>query len=140
MDELDRKIIAALRKDARLSISSLSKTLDVARATVQHRITRLENDGIITGYTATISPGKGANLVRAIMAIETTSNTAQSVVQKLRESPNVAAVHSTNGRWDLIAELQADSLEEFDKTINSIRQLKEISASETNLLLSTYKF
>lgn len=140
MDELDRKIIAALRNDGRVSISSLSKSLDVARATVQHRITRLENDGVITGYTATISPGNGANLIRAIMAIETAGNTAQIVVQKLRESPNVTAVHSTNGRWDLIAELQSESLEEFDKTINQIRLLKEIAASETNLLLSTYKF
>lgn len=140
MDDLDRKIIAALRKDARVSISAISKSLDVARATVQHRITRLENDGIITGYTATISAGNSANIIRAIMAIETTGNSAQVVVQKLRESPNVIAVHSTNGRWDLIAELQADSLEEFDKTINQIRQLKEISTSETNLLLSTYKF
>lgn len=140
MDELDRKIIAALRNDARTSISSLSKSLDVARATVQHRITRLENEGVITGYTAKISPGNGANLIRAIMAIETAGNTAQVVVQKLRESPNVTAVHSTNGRWDLIAELQSDSLEEFDRTINKIRQLKEIATSETNLLLSTYKF
>ena len=140
MDDLDRKIIAALRKDARVSISAISKSLDVARATVQHRITRLENDGIITGYTATTSAGNSANIIRAIMAIETTGNSAQVVVQKLRESPNVIAVHSTNGRWDLIAELQADSLEEFDKTINQIRQLKEISTSETNLLLSTYKF
>lgn len=140
MDELDRKIIAALRNNARTSISSLSKSLDVARATVQHRITRLENEGVITGYTAKISPGNGANLIRAIMAIETAGNTAQVVVQKLRESPNVTAVHSTNGRWDLIAELQSDSLEEFDRTINKIRQLKEIATSETNLLLSTYKF
>jgi DNA-binding Lrp family transcriptional regulator len=52
----------------------------------------------------------------------------------------VVAVHSTNGKWDLIADIQADSLEEFDKAINEIREMKEISSSETNLLLSTYAF
>jgi DNA-binding Lrp family transcriptional regulator len=50
------------------------------------------------------------------------------------------AVHSTNGKWDLIADIQADSLEEFDNAINEIREMKEISSSETNLLLSTYAF
>jgi DNA-binding Lrp family transcriptional regulator len=140
MDELDRKIIASLRKDARVPVSAIAKNLDVARATVQHRITRLENDGTIVGYTVKLNPGSSPNVVRAIMSIATEGNTAKSVVTRLSGSPNVTAVHSTNGKWDLIADIQADSLEEFDKAINTIREMKEISSSETNLLLSTYEF
>jgi DNA-binding Lrp family transcriptional regulator len=74
------------------------------------------------------------------MSISTEGNTAKSVVTRLSGSPNVTAVHSTNGKWDLIADIQADSLEEFDNAINEIREMKEISSSETNLLLSTYAF
>jgi len=140
MDDLDRAILAQLRKDARTSISSIAGDLKVARATVQHRITRLENDGTITGYTIKVNPGSSSNVVRAIMSIATEGNTAKSVVTRLSSSPNVIAVHSTNGKWDLIADIQADSLEEFDKAINEIREMKEIKSSETNLLLSTYAF
>ena len=140
MDDLDRAILAQLRKDARTSISSIASHLKVARATVQHRITRLENDGTIVGCTVKVNPGSSPNVVRAIMSIATEGNTAKSVVTRLSSSPNVTAVHSTNGKWDLIADIQADSLEEFDKAINEIREMKEISSSETNLLLSTYAF
>jgi DNA-binding Lrp family transcriptional regulator len=140
MDDLDRAILAQLRKDARTSISSIASDLKVARATVQHRITRLENDGTIVGYTVKVNPGSSPNVVCAIMSIATEGNTAKSVVTRLSSSPNVTAVHSTNGKWDLIADIQADSLEEFDKAINEIREMKEISSSETNLLLSTYAF
>jgi DNA-binding Lrp family transcriptional regulator len=140
MDDLDRAILTQLRKDARTSISSIASDLSVARATVQHRITRLENDGTIIGYTVKVNPGSSPNVVRAIMSIATEGNTAKSVVARLSGSANVIAVHSTNGKWDLIADIQADSLEEFDNAINEIREMKEISSSETNLLLSTYAF
>jgi DNA-binding Lrp family transcriptional regulator len=140
MDDLDRAILTQLRKDARTSISSIASDLSVARATVQHRITRLENDGTIIGYTVKVNPGSSPNVVRAIMSIATEGNTAKSVVTRLSGSANVMAVHSTNGKWDLIADIQADSLEEFDNAINEIREMKEISSSETNLLLSTYAF
>jgi DNA-binding Lrp family transcriptional regulator len=140
MDDLDRAILTQLRKDARTSISSIASDLNVARATVQHRITRLENDGTIIGYTVKVNPGSSPNVVRAIMSIATEGNTAKSVVTRLSGSANVIAVHSTNGKWDLIADIQADSLEEFDNAINEIREMKEISSSETNLLLSTYAF
>jgi len=140
MDDLDRAILTQLRKDARTSISSIASDLSVARATVQHRITRLENDGTIIGYTVKVNPGSSPNVVRAIMSIATEGNTAKSVVTRLSGSANVMAVHSTNGKWDLIADIQADSLEEFDNAINEIREMKEIRSSETNLLLSTYAF
>jgi len=138
MDDLDRSILAQLRKDARTSISAIASGLSVARATVQHRVTRMENDGTIAGYTVKVNPGSSPNVIRAIMSIATEGNTAKSVVTRLSGSPNVIAVHSTNGKWDLVAEIQAETLAEFDMAINAIRDMKEITGSETNLLLSTY--
>jgi DNA-binding Lrp family transcriptional regulator len=52
----------------------------------------------------------------------------------------VAALHSTNGRWDIVAELRADSLEGFDRALARIRLIEGISQTETSLLLSTFKF
>jgi DNA-binding Lrp family transcriptional regulator len=85
-----------------------------------------------------VSPESSPNLIRAVMSISTEGNTAKAVVRRLSGSPHVAAIHSTNGKWDLIAEIQAESLAEFDAAINEIREMKEITGSETNLLLSTY--
>ncbi len=139
MDDLDRSILAALRKDARISISALAQSLDVARPTVQNRITRLENSGVIAGYTIKIQTGTTPNVVRAVMSIVVDGNNAQTLVRELQSRPSVTAIHSTNGKWDLIAEIQAESLEDFDRELNAIRRLKSISSSETSILLSTYK-
>ncbi len=139
MDELDRAILAALRKDARTSISALSKSLNAARPTIQNRITRMENSGVIGGYTIKIQTGTSPNLVRAVMLIVVQGNNAQSLVRELQARPSVTAIHSTNGKWDLVAEIQAESLEDFDRELNEIRSLKYISSSETNILLSSYK-
>lgn len=138
MDDLDRAILAELRRDSRVSISSLATQLKVARATVQHRITRMENNGTITGYTISVNPENSMRSVKAIMSIATEGSTANLVISRLKGFASVAGIHSTNGKWDLIVEIQANTLEEFDNTINLIRKMREISSSETNLLLSTY--
>jgi DNA-binding Lrp family transcriptional regulator len=52
----------------------------------------------------------------------------------------VSALHTTNGRWDIVAELRADTLEEFDRVLGRIRRIDGVATSETNLLLSTYKY
>lgn len=57
----------------------------------------------------------------------------------LRGHPNVATLHSTNGRWDLIAELRADTLESFDRVLGAIRLIDGIATAETSILLSTHK-
>ena len=139
MDQLDRDILAALRKNARTPVSAIATALGTARPTVQHRITRMQNAGVITGYTITVGPGATTTPVRAVMAIAVEGGVARDVVRDLHSRPCVIAVHSTNGKWDIIAELQAESLEDFDRELNSIRALPRISASETNLLLSTYR-
>lgn len=139
MDQLDRDILAALRKNARTPVSAIAAMLSTARPTIQHRITRMENAGIITGYTVTVGAGASATPVRAIMSIAVAGGVARDVVRDLHSRPGVLAVHSTNGKWDIVAELQAESLEDFDRELNSIRALPWISASETNLLLSTYR-
>ncbi len=139
LDDTDRELIALLRENARTPVVALAKKLRVARATVQNRMARLENSGVITGFTVKLRPGAEVHRIRAIMSIEVEGNGADAVRRKLTGYPNVVTLHSTNGRWDLIAELRAESLEAFDKVLNAIRLTDGIATTETSILLSTFK-
>jgi DNA-binding Lrp family transcriptional regulator len=139
LDDTDRELIGLLRDDARRSVVALAKKLRVARATVQNRIARLEKSGTIVGYTVKLRPNAEAHRIRAIMSIAVEGNRAAEIRRVLSGHPNVIALHSTNGRWDLIAELRADTLEAFDKVLNAIRLTDGIAITETSILLSSYK-
>ncbi len=139
MDDTDRQLLALLRDNARTSVVTLAKTLRVARATVQNRLAKLENDGTIVGYTVRLRPEAEAHRIRAIMSIEIEGNHSEEVRRVLRGHPSVVALHTTNGRWDMMAELRADTLESFDKMLNAIRLIPGIANTETSILLSTLK-
>jgi len=140
MDDTDRQLIALLRSDARTSVASLAKKLGVARGTVQNRMARLAANGIIVGYTVLLAPDVEEQRIRALMTIAVEGTQVDAVMKALRGEPAVAALYSTNGRWDIVAELRADSLEGFDRVLARIRLIEGISQTETSLLLSTFKF
>jgi DNA-binding Lrp family transcriptional regulator len=139
MDDIDRRLIALLRNDARSTVAALAKALGVARGTVQNRMARLAADGTIAGYTVRLKPQVEEHPIRAFMTIAVEGNRIESVLKDLRGETAVGALHSTNGRWDIVAELRADSLESFDRVLGRIRQLDGIAHTETSLLLSTVK-
>ncbi|AXV83573.1 Lrp/AsnC family transcriptional regulator [Ralstonia syzygii subsp. celebesensis] len=139
LDDTDRELIGLLRDNARLSIVTLAKKLRVARATVQNRIARLERDGVIVGYTVRLRPNVDTQRIRAITCIAVEGNRATEIRRRLTGHPNVVALHTTNGRWDLVAELRTDTLEAFDTVLNELRLIDGIANTETSILLSTYK-
>ena len=101
MDATDRELIALLRDNARLPVVALAKRLRVARATVQNRMARLEAEGLIVGYTVRLRPEAEQHRIRAFTSIEVAGNHGEAVRRILRGHPNVVALHTTNGRWDL---------------------------------------
>ena len=139
MDDTDRQLLSLLRDNARASVASLAKVLRVSRGTVQNRLARLEADGTITGYTVRLKPQAEGHRIRAFMTVAVEGNRTAAVLTALRGDPAVSALHTTNGRWDMVAELQADSLEAFDRVLSRIRLLEGIANTETSLLLSTTK-
>lgn len=139
MDDTDRQLISLLRDNARVSVASLAKVLRVSRGTVQNRLDKLEADGTIVGYTARLRPQAEAHQIRALMTVAVEGNRIDHVLSALRGDPAVSALHTTNGRWDIVAELRADSLEAFDRVLGRIRLLEGIANTETSLLLSTSK-
>ena len=139
MDDTDRELISLLRADARTPIVTLAKKLRVARATVQNRMAKLEADGTIVGYTLRLRPEADGHRIRALTSIEVSGNHGEEVRRVLRGNPNVVALHTTNGRWDLVAELRTDTLESFNRVLNAIRNVPGITNTETSILLSTHK-
>ncbi len=138
LDAKDQGLLNLLRADARTSVVELAKRMGISRATVQNRLRRLESDGVIRGYTLLIGPESTKPEVRALMSIEAESSSEASVIMKLRGNPHVRAVHHTTGRWDLITEIETDSLSSFNKIIGAIRLIDGITSTETNLLLDSY--
>jgi DNA-binding Lrp family transcriptional regulator len=139
LDAIDRALIARLRADARTPVSTLAKDLRVSRGTVQNRIDRLVARGAIQGFTIRTLPEADEERVRAVMTIAVEGERSASVIRALRGLPQVATIHTTNGRWDLVAELDTASLAEFSRTLDDVRTIDGIASTETSLLLATYK-
>jgi DNA-binding Lrp family transcriptional regulator len=139
MDDLDHRLIGLLRENARLSVATLAKRLRVARGTVQNRLAKMERDGAIAGYTVRLRPEVDEHRIIALMTIAVEGNRLESVVRLLRGDPAIQALHTTNGRWDLVAEIRTDSLQTFDRVLSRIRLVEGIAGTETSLLLATHK-
>ena len=139
MNNVDHIILGLLKDNARMSITDLAAKARVSRATVQKRIEYMESTGIITGYTVRYRPNVEKNIIRAWMNVMVEGTKAQAVIRELRLESAVERVHTTNGKWDILVELQSDSLENFDKALERIRNISGIYNSETSILLSTYK-
>ena len=136
MDDSDHLLIAELRRDGRASLSDLAARLGMSRATVRVRLEKLQTRG---GFTVLTRGDVSASPVRALMMIGIEGRGAEKIMARLTGIPAVQAVHSTNGKWDLIAELGSATLLELDDVINRVRNLDGVMTSETNLLLSTRK-
>ena len=140
MDDLDRKLIALLRADARTPAAALAKALKVSRGTVQNRLARLMSSGDILGFTLRTPPAGEEGRVRAIMAIAVEGDRTGAVLAALKGLPEVEAVHITNGRWDMLAELNTAGLPDFSRVLDRVRMIEGVAASETSILLTTHWF
>ncbi|MBY3379873.1 Lrp/AsnC family transcriptional regulator [Rhizobium laguerreae] len=139
MDDLDTELLSALRHNARISVSSLAAMTGASRATVATRIDRLVASGTIVGFTIRTGHETRSAGVRAIVMIEVLGKLADRVADQLRGLPQVRALHSTNGKWDFVAELEDRDLAAFDQTLRRIRLINGINSTETNILLKTSK-
>jgi DNA-binding Lrp family transcriptional regulator len=139
IDDLDQRLIALLRTDSRMPAATLAKALKVSRGTVQNRIERLLRTGVVQGFTIKTRPDVDAGRVRAVMTIAIEGERSGAVVKALKGFPEVAAVHTTNGRWDLVAELDVENLGAFSLALDRIRQIEGIASTETSILLATQK-
>ena len=139
MDVTDQQLLSLLRKDARTSVATLASKLGVSRGTVSNRVAKLEDAGIIVGYTVRLRPDAQPTEISAWMSVAVAGNETRTVIASLLGEPGVACLHDTNGRWDLLAELRATSLSELSHVLERIRLIRGISSTETSIHLETYR-
>jgi len=139
MDDTDKKLIALMRADARMSVATLAAKLGVARGTVTHRLRRLEDEQVIVGYTIKLRPEAEPDYIRAWMGVQVEGNQTHEVIASLLGEPAAVALHDTNGRWDLWAELRASSPSELSKVLERVRLIKGIRHTETSILLKSFR-
>ncbi|MBY0611090.1 MAG: Lrp/AsnC family transcriptional regulator [Beijerinckiaceae bacterium] len=137
LDDLDRRLIAVLRQDGRAPLSKLATILGVARGTVQARLDRLIESGAVLGFTIRMRQDQEPHVIRAVMMIEVTGKSTAAVIRSLHRISELHALHSTNGAWDLVAEIRADSLQDFDRVLREVRMTDGVLNSETSILLSS---
>ncbi|MFM9428897.1 DNA-binding Lrp family transcriptional regulator [Variovorax sp. GrIS 2.14] len=139
MDDTDRKLISLLRKDARMTAAALAAKLGVSRGTIANRLRKLEDEQVIVGYSARLRPDAEPATIKAWMSVVVEGNQTRAVIAALLGEPAVEALHDTNGRWDLLAELRAESMAELSNVLERVRLIKEFRNTETSILLATYR-
>jgi len=139
MDTLDQQLLALLRLDARASVATLAARLKVSRGTVSNRIAKLEDTGVINGYTVRLRPDAVPDQITAWTSIAVEGNRTREVISILLGEPGVTGLFDTNGRWDLLAELRSSNLGELAEVLERVRLIKGIGATETSIHLQSYK-
>ncbi|MDN3453508.1 MULTISPECIES: Lrp/AsnC family transcriptional regulator [unclassified Psychrobacter] len=137
-DSLDSELISELRRDGRATISDLSKRLKVSRATIQNRLDRLLSSGAILGFTIRVHETLDQKTVKALMMIAISGHCTSQVIKRLHGIPELVKLHTTNGAWDLVAEINTPTLSEFDEVLREVREVEGILNSETSVLLSSF--
>ena len=136
LDGVDRALIAHLKLDSRMSVTTLAAELGIARGTVHKRMVALVQAGIIRRFTIEVDMPDGDDLIEAVTLIRIEGNATRAVTAKLRQMPEVSSLHSTNGNWDLVVMIEVTSLNRFDGVLQKIREMKGVLNSETCLLLN----
>lgn len=139
MDSIEVKIVAALRHNARASLSALAGLVGVTRATLRTRLEKLEARGDILGYTVVTKADIAGLPVRALMMIGIEGRGTERIVARIIGIPEVQAVHSTNGKWDLVLEIGTEALVDLDRVLAVIRRFDGVQSSETSILLASRK-
>ena len=139
MDDFDHRLIAELRRNARLSVADLAHRLQVSRGTITNRLRRLEDSQVIVGYTVRLRPEAEPERIRAWMGVLVEGNQTRRVIASLLGEPGVSSLHDTNGRWDLLAELEVRSMGELSEVLVRIRLIPGIRSTETSIHLASYR-
>lgn len=137
LSDADQALLSLLRDNARASTAELARRLGVSRTTVQSRIERLEQRGVIAGYGVRLSSDYEQGQVRAHVLLTVTSKLADKVVRSLRALAPVRTLHSVSGNFDMIVIVEASSIRELDLLLDQIGALEGVERTSSSIILST---
>ena len=140
LDTIDVRILEVLQDNARVSISELSKQVNLSLPAVSERLKKLENSNIIEQYTTVLNPSAMEKDLSAIMMIsmEDPSDTAEfrRLVQELDE---ILECHYITGTYDYVLKITTKNMATLELLMNKIKSIKSIKHTETNVIFSTVK-
>jgi DNA-binding Lrp family transcriptional regulator len=137
LDATDRALIALLRENARIGHAEAARRLNLSRTTVQARVESLERRGIIVGYTARLAEEISRRMVRAHVTIVVAPKASAAVVSALQRMPELRALYSVAGVFDLLAVVEAEDVPSLDAAIDKIGALEGVERTQSSIILST---
>jgi DNA-binding Lrp family transcriptional regulator len=133
----DERLLALLRNDARTSVSDLARALDLSRSTVQTRIAKLEQNGIIKGYVVEYGDAYINNLVSAHVSIKVKQKFTTKTNVELKKMHRISSLYAISGEYDLIAVVQAQTTEELSHLLDDIGNLDGVERTNSAVILET---
>lgn len=137
MDAADQRLLDLLRENARTPVAALARRLGLSRTTVQSRLERLEHSGVIAGYTVRLSGDHERGMLRAHVMVTLKPKLSAAVEAALRRMPEVRALYSVSGGFDLIVVTAATSVIEMDALIDRVGALDGVERTTSAVILST---
>ncbi|MFT4719658.1 MAG: DNA-binding Lrp family transcriptional regulator [Candidatus Azotimanducaceae bacterium] len=137
MNYMDQQLISSLREDARRSTSEIARRLGVSRSTINSRIRRLEETGVILGYTVMFGDDYARRQVEAHVLIVVNQKLTGRTYLELRDLPQVNALYAVSGDYDLMAEIAAESTAEISQVLDRIGNLEGVERTNSSLILET---
>lgn len=139
-DEIDKKILAILKLNSRSSINTISNETGIPSTTVHNRIKKLEDKGIIRGYTININDDLISGPIIAYILIKASDIDQNKIMESLIEHEEVEEVAIVTGENDLIVRTRIKSMDELNKFIlNNLRKIPGIASSVSMLSLKYYR-
>ncbi len=137
IDARDQALIRLLETDSRLPTATLARRLGVSRTTVQTRIDKLVAQGIIAAFTIRLGEPLESRKVRGHVLVTAAPKAARHIEATLRATPQVQALHSVSGTYDMIIELAAASIGELDQVLDDIGLIEGVERTTSSIILST---
>ena len=137
MNHADKVLVSLLRENARRSTSELARKLSVSRSTVQGRIKKLEQSGVIKGYTIEYGEDYEKRLVSAHVLIMVDQKLTARTNRELHAIAEVTSLHAISGDYDLIAILKTETTEALSRILDSIGNLEGVERTNSSLILET---
>jgi DNA-binding Lrp family transcriptional regulator len=136
MTPKDRRLIELLRANARESTASLARRLGVARTTVKARIKRLEDSGVIAGYTVRLGQTPERPAISAHVLLEASAKRADVLTRELKALPAIRGLYAISGAFDYLAIVETPNTHEMDAILDRIGRIEGVTRTETSIALS----
>jgi DNA-binding Lrp family transcriptional regulator len=136
LDDVDRRIVDALRGDGRLSVRALAEHVHASRAAVHARVQRLEREGVILGYQARIDPDRLGLSISALVHLRIAQQTWKDVRERIGAIPEVWHATLVSGDYDLVLLVRTtDASALRDLVLNRLQAIPGVRATHTLLVL-----